>query len=761
MAFERPNRAGSLAGLTPAVLALLMAGGCATGPMATAPAPVPMDSRYLLEDFERGHQWSLDSANNYGQVDYSAAHATAGRSALVLTFVDSGRYNTMFRKEVQYDLSEAGRLWLDAFNHAAGEGVACALAFRTKSGGFFETQPVSLAPGRNPDMVFTLDEAGFKPGTDMAAWRASSDRVTRLMVLVWPGANTTGRLTVDNLRVDRGDVDQSFRPDLVARPVMPAMVRQYEPMLLPLRFTIPSLSTNVPEADVPPRDLPRLTVRAHLVRPDGRKVTIRGFLRRSEPAERRVDYEVRFTPYHVGRWRISLGYERERTWVTVLEREFVCWDNPTGPAPIDVDRDDPTYFASRAGGWFYPIGQNVCWAADYEPYFKAIRGYGGNIVRIWVCPWNNPLLQTTNVHNINLESAEAIDGIFTLAEKYGIYVHLVLAYHGWLKEDWSRNPFNLANNGPCALPQDFWVDRKARAAFRRYLDYVAARWSYHPNLFAVELLNEAHFTPRYRDRDIVAWHTEMASYLKRVDPHKRLTTVSITQEGWFDEIWRHQAVDFVNTHLYRARVGRALNKHYVAYRKYHKPYFVAEIGRGWLAHQDQRDPRGHHLHHSLWLAWMTPTAGNCLPWWWDTYIEVNDLYRHFRAVARFGSGEDRRGKHLKAWWLPIQRGNGETVQVQGLIGRDAVFGFVYDPEVVIRPEAAAGPLLMKARDIDIKGLPDGEYTVEFWDTVAGVVTSRRSVACKRGVLRLRLPAAKRDFAFKVKPIEPIPLEVRE
>jgi hypothetical protein len=67
--------------------------------------------------------------------------------------------------------------------------------------------------------------------------------------------------------------------------------------------------------------------------------------------------------------------------------------------------------------------------------------------------------------------------------------------------------------------------------------------------------------------------------------------------------------------------------------------------------------------------------------------------------------------------------------------------------------------LSKGQDIEVKGLPDGAYVVEFWDTYAGKVLTRETVACEDAALRLRLPAANRDFAFKIKPATPIPLKV--
>ena len=45
-------------------------------------------------------------------------------------------------------------------------------------------------------------------------------------------------------------------------------------------------------------------------------------------------------------------------------------------------------FRFESGEVFRGIGRNVCWADDYESYFKKMQAAGMNVTRIWMCPWH-------------------------------------------------------------------------------------------------------------------------------------------------------------------------------------------------------------------------------------------------------------------------------------------------------------------------------------------------------------------------------------
>lgn len=713
---------------------------------------------YRLQDFETDRLWSLDSANNYGIVGFSTAHVTSGKKCMKVRFVSNGRNNTMFRREVDYDLSGAEKLVVDVFNHATEPGVSFGLAFKTRSGGFFETDTWHLAPGWNKALEFYIGRYGMKFGTDSAKWQVERTGVERIMFMVYPGENKDGFLSIDNLRCDSPSVDKSAPPVLVSSGRIPDTVKQFEQVEIAFEFEAESLMREAAnDEEFIPRLLP-VDLQMRLADPYGSERHIKGFLLAETDAEKgkpaTVSYGIRFTPTMPGNWRARVDLKAGKIWVSLLEKRFKCPEDLTARGMIGVDRDDPMFFSFAKGEFFYPIGQNICWAADYEPYFKEIKEYGGNIARVWVCPWNNPVLKKHDSYSIDLESATAWDKVFDLANKYGVYIQLVLAHHGALAGEWDRTSFNAENGGPCVLPQDFWVSWEARKAYRNYLSYVIARWAHHPNLFAWELMNETDLTPRYGDYDIIAWHEEMGKFIKSNDPYNHPVTTSLCNRKGFTALPAVSVIDFTNCHFYDPNVTGRLNQEYLSYKQYNKPYFVGETGRGWQADSDQVDKKGVHLHHALWLAWMTPAAGNALPWWWDTYIEPNNLQYHFAALTAFDKGEDRRGKNYRGWIDSLTQDNKIRAQVQGLVNRNSVFAFIYNLDWVKDPNVMRGKTMLEdGHLIKLEGMLDGKYEMKIFNTYTGKVAGIQHLMCDDGILKIPLPEAPRDFALKVKHAE--------
>ena len=722
------------------VCAFLMSGGCKT-------IEVTELSRYLLDDFERDELWSLDSADNYGEVDYSSEQISRGNTAMQLTFFDNGKGKTMFRREVNYNLSETSTMWIDVFNPNKGGDMKIALAFVNKKGQFFETVAANLEPGWNKNLKFDISDTGMKDGTNRQAWLAQRHKTTRIIMLVSPGKNKKGTINVDNLRIDKPGVNRNVWPHLVATSKPPKTLYRHEPHELVLRFTEESLLDGAAEK---PGTLIPLKIQARMTKPDGKKWIVDGFLKeRDNKVGGNVTYAVRFTPDTTGQWGIDFGYVAEHKWQSISTESFLCNKIIAIHGKPRIDPDDPRFFSLQDNTFFYPIGQNICWAADYEPYMKAMNNYGGNFMRIWICPWNNPLLKQDDVNKIDLESAQKIDELFMLAQKHGIYIQLVLTYHGAVGKDWNRNPFNKTNGGPCVLPQDFWINKEARKAFKKKIDYVIKRWSYHPNLFAIELMNEIDHSLRYKDKDIITWHREMGDYLKRIDPHNNMVTASAVSHKGLKEVWQQPAIDFVSSHFYNKKLAQEINRQYVQHKTYNKPYFIGEIGLSWQAAGDQTDNKGRHLHHSLWLAWMTPTAGNALPWWWDTHIEPNKLQYHFAAITAFSKGEDRRGKKYRKFVKSF--GTESSTRMQGMANRISVYGFLYNSESIARPDIEpAQPILARERHIDVQGMLDGEYTLQIWDTYKGLIVTQTTIKCENGTLKIPFSATKKDFAFKAK-----------
>jgi hypothetical protein len=87
----------------------------------------------------------------------------------------------------------------------------------------------------------------------------------------------------------------------------------------------------------------------------------------------------------------------------------------------------------------------------------------------------------------------------------------------------------------------------------------------------------------------------------------------------------------------------------------------------------------------------------------------------------------------------------------GLVDGKRAWLWLHNRQSVWYRKARVGldPTPIPASRLSLKGMPDGAYTVEWWDTWTGKVASRAKGAAKGGVLRVDAPGFERDVACKV------------
>jgi hypothetical protein len=113
------------------------------------------------------------------------------------------------------------------------------------------------------------------------------------------------------------------------------------------------------------------------------------------------------------------------------------------------------------------------------------------------------------------------------------------------------------------------------------------------------------------------------------------------------------------------------------------------------------------------------------------------LYRLWTGLARFIEGTG----FGSVAWRPAAAGqveNGATAPLETLAMTDGSKALVWvlDPRYAF-PQGAdqEGELVTEAETV-VYGLPDGAYTVEWWDTRAGRVVETSRATCQGGRLRL-------------------------
>jgi hypothetical protein len=509
-------------------------------------------------------------------------------------------------------------------------------------------------------------------------------------------------------------------------------------------------------------------------------------------------WKVRFAPMQPGEHTYTLtvvdrtGPEPRK--LTTQRRTFRCTaSGRKGYVRVAADR---RHFEFSSGEAFYPIGHNVHASNDvsdrncdlldipsdeppddhglkaYESIFRKMSEHGENLAEVWMASWSLDIEWTRRwkhyfgLGRYNLHHAWKLDHILDLAEQHGLYVHLVLENHGKLSTfvdaEWQHNPYNEDNGGFLSNCKNFFARYDAREQYKKKLRYIIARWGYSTRIMGFELWSEIDLTGNnWREHEDVeflaskvAWHRHMTEHLKRIDHRRHLLTThySGTYRRTQAPLLQVPGIDYIALDAYRKKqcIVDLLRQTERSLSRFNKPVLVTEYGGSPMGTSLSRMEAD--LHAGLWSAYMMEHAGTPLLWWF-MYIDRKNQYDHYRALAKFAAGEDRRGRGLKSVELRVAGPSGVTRWVEALALRNdrSAYVWVYDTRSAVEMPAPGDAIELADLSLQVDGLRRGAYRVEVWDTYRGRVVRTGSKIVERGRLTLQLPAFKNDLALKIKP----------
>ena len=582
--------------------------------------------------------------------------------------------------------------------------------------------------------------------------------------------------------------------------------------------TVARLATSPPSAERSPLGVPRygrlelqldlwarfdnpyqasdIEVSGVLTQPDKTERTVRGFY--YQDFERHLSlgreqltpsgprgWRLRVTPTQLGPHTLRV---RVRTRQGTTQTEPVTFHAVKSKAPgfVSVHKKNPRYFQFSNGKTFFLVGHNVCWGSqkrlsyDIDDYFRRMDHAGETYTRIWMCSWDSGI-ESRQLDHYRLDAAWRLDYILSLAERRGIRVKLCFDNsHDYINAD-KRKLFGCwkPNGGPCGKVLDFFTLPASKAAYKRRLDYILARWGYSPHVMAWELWNEiSYIEPENPDArgTVVAWTEEMARYLKANDPYRHLVTTSLGLLTSWDELWELEDIDFVQIHAYlpqpeTARTAEEKDAVLAVLRaghraaRYGKPYHVAEFGYLDLQgvnRTNEKDPTGIHLHNAIWSSLFSGAAGTPAVWWWKEYVHARNLYKHYASAAGFMHDIDPAAKD----WTRVVSAGGSKMRVIGLKKRDRCAlwiqrrGNTWHRLVTAaageRKIEPLGPVRLRVSDV-----APGTYRITWWDTSAGEITRYPQFAVRRSsdpskydlILEKKSNTGVADIAVKAQRIE--------
>ncbi|MBN1854277.1 MAG: DUF5060 domain-containing protein [Pirellulales bacterium] len=333
-----------------------------------------------------------------------------------------------------------------------------------------------------------------------------------------------------------------------------------------------------------------------------------------------------------------------------------------------------------------------------------------------------------------------LDQVVALAQQHGIYLQLCLItrdlYMGSLKDDQSAEYQRAINDA------------------KNLLRYVIARWGYSTAIVSWEYFNEQDpGLPTNR------FYRELGEYLQEIDIYHHLRSTSTWHPSPRD--WRHPHLDVADTHFYlrpgserkyadevEAILGNAaeLRQH-----ASDKPALIGEFGLAnpeWQPTKEMKESSEViDFHNGLWASALSGTSGTAMFWWWDR-LDQRNHYRHYRPLADFVAGIPWTAAGLQTARVRVLH---PRIHVHGLAGREQAYLWLFDPQasfesVVIR---GVNPQLLPEIQLELMGLSDGNYRVQWWDTQTGKVVKQDRTTVTDQLLRLTVPSFARDLAAKI------------
>ena len=379
--------------------------------------------------------------------------------------------------------------------------------------------------------------------------------------------------------------------------------------------------------------------------PSGRTLIVPCYYESGQSGESSL-WGARFMPQEKGRYSYFFRYSEAGRVVSESGIATVVVKGSRSHGILHPN--DHWTFRYDDGTLFRGIGENICWesrTSDDSKYFKELHEQperfnydsmltkfarnGGNFVRIWMCSWNFPIDRQRDFNNrryqetdeyMNRSAIERLDYTVELAERLDIRLMLCMG------------------PGDVRTDRDFFIFDKAKTRYRNRLRYIVARWGYSPSIGAWEFFNEID-NIQFRDSrnpipaaDIVAWHAEMARYLKSLDPFGHIVTTSISHrdlEGLNDI----PDMDVNQKHIYNATsvIPSTIRRYGQCFGK---PYVIGEFGREWdwsKNFDDFADEMDADFRRGLWYGLFSPTPVTPMSWWWE-YFDNRNMVPYFRAV---------------------------------------------------------------------------------------------------------------------------------
>lgn len=383
------------------------------------------------------------------------------------------------------------------------------------------------------------------------------------------------------------------------------------------------------------------------------------------------EWRLRFAPTELGLWRYNVRAKvGDAAEVNLTAGSFEAVES-ANPGFV---RTAGRYFEFEDGTPYFPIGHNLGWSWSqgggiftYMAWLDKLAAAGGNYARLYIdTPWFIGLEWTAPAGQYaedGQQSAWRLDTLLEASQAHGIYLQLILVWSQAFTQytgvpvavppaparpaidaDFDNNPYNKTYGGVISEPDDVWTDRNAEALLTNRLHYIAARWGYSTTVFAWEITDALDSIEGFSATTANTWLDRMIVALREGDAYSHLVTVGTDKVQ--PDILANPLLDFVQAQVYQARPIEQAKDQVVAVLNgltdvttfTDRPVLMTEFSLNPWFEPTADDPSGVHIQNTIWPAALSGSSGGAMSWWWDTYLDPQDLYHLYTPLRRFTDG---------------------------------------------------------------------------------------------------------------------------
>jgi hypothetical protein len=340
---------------------------------------------------------------------------------------------------------------------------------------------------------------------------------------------------------------------------------------------------------------------------------------------------------------------------------------------IRVSQKYPRYFETADGRPWIPVMINFIVPNGEEPevfkkidrYFKHFSEHGGNAVRIWI---SSPFLEIEDrkVGEYSQVKLNRIDSVLSLAQKYDLRIKFTLQHIRSIKPDgegvaaWSNRAFMaVENGGPFKNIGDYINSPEGRKAYLDRVRVLSERYKNNTRIFSWELWNEMDAVD---ENDWYPFTLTMLDSVKALFPdHLVVQTLgsmhSLDADRRYEKLLTIRNNPYITVHRYLdpgtdwgqyERVHGPIDLlisgaiRFVYRPEIIKPVVANEHGAVEPNHTGPsklyaKDTLGVFIHDMIFAPFFCGASGCGAMWHWDSYVEKQDLWYHYR---RFNSATD-------------------------------------------------------------------------------------------------------------------------